>query len=276
MGEGDRSISLLGRLLQHAESTARWNVYFGKGRDSYDVPGRVAHESIFNLNDGAYRCPSSQQGFAPFTTWTRGQAWILCGYPEQLEWLSTLPASAFEGLTVGGDKADKARILARFLETAIATAEFFIRETPTDGVPYWDTGAPGLAKLGNYQDRPADPYNDHEPVDSSAAVIAAQGLYRLARYLDQSGSGDKAKRYRAAALTVAKTLLSEPYLSGDSAHEGLLLHSVYHRPNGWDHVPDGRKVPSGESSMWGDYHARELALLLLREAEGKPYLKFWL
>jgi unsaturated chondroitin disaccharide hydrolase len=276
MGEGDRSISLLGRLLQHAESTARWNVYFGKGRDSYDVPGRVAHESIFNLNDGAYRCPSSQQGFAPFTTWTRGQAWILCGYPEQLEWLSTLPASAFEGLTVGGEKADKARILARFLETAIATAEFFIRETPTDGVPYWDTGAPGLAQLGNYQDRPADPYNDHEPVDSSAAVIAAQGVYRLARYLDETGAADKAKRYRAAALTVAKTLFAEPYLSVDTAHEGLLLHSVYHRPNGWDHIPAGRKIPSGESSMWGDYHARELALLLLREAEGKPYLKFWL
>jgi hypothetical protein len=276
MGEGDRSISLLGRLLQHAESTARWNVYFGKGRDSYDVPGRVAHESIFNLNDGAYRCPSSQQGFAPFTTWTRGQAWILCGYPEQLEWLSTLPASAFEGLTVGGEKADKARILARFLETAVATAEHFIRETPVDGVPYWDTGAPGLSKLGNYQDRPADPYNDHEPVDSSAAVIAAQGLYRLARYLEQNGGADKARRYRAAALTVAKTLFAEPYLSVDTGHEGLVVHSVYHRPNGWDYVPDGRKVPSGESSMWGDYHARELALLLLREAEGKPYLKFWL
>ncbi|HEV7499871.1 MAG TPA: glycosyl hydrolase, partial [Vicinamibacteria bacterium] len=29
MGEGDRRISLLGRLLQHAEATARFNVYFG-------------------------------------------------------------------------------------------------------------------------------------------------------------------------------------------------------------------------------------------------------
>jgi hypothetical protein len=28
--------------------------------------------------------------------------------------------------------------------------------------------------------------------------------------------------------------------------------------------------------MWGDYHARELALLLLREAEGRPYLRFFL
>jgi unsaturated chondroitin disaccharide hydrolase len=34
-------------------------------------------------------------------------------------------------------------------------------------------------------------------------------------------------------------------------------------------------VPNGESSMWGDYHARELALLLLREAKGDPYLSFF-
>jgi unsaturated chondroitin disaccharide hydrolase len=34
-------------------------------------------------------------------------------------------------------------------------------------------------------------------------------------------------------------------------------------------------VPNGESSMWGDYHARELALLLLREARGEHYLTFF-
>jgi hypothetical protein len=28
--------------------------------------------------------------------------------------------------------------------------------------------------------------------------------------------------------------------------------------------------------MWGDYHARELALLIQREATGAPYLKFFL
>ena len=134
----------------------------------------------------------------------------------------------------------------------MATAELFIRETPADGVPYWDTGAPGLAQLGDYLDRPADPFNDHEPVDSSAAAIAAQGLFRLARYLD----AERRRRQGQAlpgrpALTVARTLFAEPYLSTDTGHEGLLLHSVYHRPNGWDHVPDGRKVPCGESSACG-------------------------
>jgi unsaturated chondroitin disaccharide hydrolase len=269
MGEGDRRISLLGRLLQHAEATARFNVYFGAGRDAYDVRGRVAHESIFNVNDGAYRCASSQQGYSPFTTWTRGLAWILCGYPEQLEFLATLPAAAFEGF------GEKGRLLERFLEVATATADFFIAQTPTDGVPYWDTGAPGLAHLGDYLDRPAEPFNEHEPVDSSAAAISAQGLLRLGNLLVARGEVDRGRAYRQAGFTVARTLFAEPYLSTDDAHEGLLLHSVYHRPNGWDFVPPGRKVPCGESSMWGDYHARELALLLQREAAGGPYLKFF-
>jgi hypothetical protein len=54
----------------------------------------------------------------------------------------------------------------------------------------------------------------------------------------------------------------------------LLLHVVYHRPRGWDHVPAGRNVPCGESAMWGDYHAMELALLIKRLAEGE-YLTFF-
>jgi hypothetical protein len=57
--------------------TADFAVYYGEGRDAYDVRGRVAHESIFNPADGAFRCPSTQQGYSPFTTWTRALAWIM-------------------------------------------------------------------------------------------------------------------------------------------------------------------------------------------------------
>jgi unsaturated chondroitin disaccharide hydrolase len=71
------------------------------------------------------------------------------------------------------------------------------------------------------------------------------------------------------------TLFDEPYLSTDPKHQGLILHSVYHRPNGWDYVPRGQKVPCGESSMWGDYHAREAALYVQRIAESGPYLAFF-
>jgi len=74
---------------------------------------------------------------------------------------------------------------------------------------------------------------------------------------------------------VLGTLLGEPYLSVSRRHEGLLLHSVYHRPNGWDSVPQGRTVPCCESSMWGDYHLREAALYVQRLARREPYLTFW-
>jgi len=269
MGERDERISLLGRLIEHARNTARWNIYYGEGRDAYDVRGRTAHESIFNVNDGAYRCPSTQQGYSPFSTWTRGLAWAMLGFSEQLEYVATLPDEELE--PYGG----RAAVEATLRKAATATCDFYLAHTPTDGVPYWDTGAPGLVHLGDYLDRPADPYNDHEPVDSSAAAIGAQGLLRLGRYLTGAGRTEEGRRYWQAGLTVAATLFDEPYLSTDPGHQGLILHSVYHRPNGWDHVPAGQRVPNGESSMWGDYHARELALYLQRVARDEPYLTFF-
>ena len=64
--------------------------FSAEGRDTYDVRGRTAHESIFNVNDGNYRCPNSQQGYSPFSTWTRGLAWAMLGFAEQLEFFDTL------------------------------------------------------------------------------------------------------------------------------------------------------------------------------------------
>jgi len=252
--ENDREISLLERLKTHALCTAKWSIYYGQGRDAYDVRGRTAHEIIFNLNDGNCRCPNSQQGFSPFSTWTRGLAWAMCGMAEQLEFLET----------IGPDETTP-----RLIEAARATCDFYIEHAAAaDGIPYWDTGAPNLHKLVDWQSRPADPFNQHEPVDSSAAAIAAQGLLRLGRYT-------KEDRYIQAGLTVLDTLLDEPYLSTAAGHQGLILHSVYHRPNDWDYIPVGRKIPCGESSMWGDYHAREAALYVQRIVENKPYLTFW-
>jgi hypothetical protein len=270
MGEGDTKINLLRRLLQHAETTSRYIVFFGNGRDHWDVRGRVAHEAIFNLDGGAYRCPSSQQGYSPFSTWTRGLAWIILGYTEQLEYLSALPAKAFSGLALSY-YPDKKAVLTRFLDTATAVSDFYIANTPTDGIPYWDTGAPGLAGMGDYLDRQADPYNDIEPVDASAAAIAAQGLLRLGTYL----KGADGERYLKAGMKTAETLMAAPYLSTATGHEGLLLHAVYHQPNAWDYVPRGKHVPSGESCQWGDYHLLELALWLKRHLAGKPELKFY-
>jgi hypothetical protein len=262
MAERDARISLLNRLIQHSRTTAEFAIYYGQSRDAYDVRGRTAHESVFNTNDGNYRCPNSQQGFSGFTTWTRGLAWAICGFAEQLEFLATRPNFEFEGF--GGRKG----VESTLKNAAVATADFYLEHACACGVPIWDTGAPNLHRMPGYASRPADPFNEWEPIDSSAAAIAAQGLLRLGNHL-------KNKNYRQAGLTILSTLLHEPYLSTDPKHQGLLLHSVYHRPNGWDYVPKGQKVPNGESSMWGDYHLRELALMVLKEHRNEPYLTFF-
>jgi hypothetical protein len=264
MAEQDQKVSLLRRLLDHAELTARFNIYYGRGRDLYDVRGRTAHETIFNVKDGTFRCANTQQGYSPFSTWMRGLAWALLGYTEQLEFLGTL--------RVSGRLRSAIRL---FFEAARATADFYIDHACTDGIPIWDTGAPGLRFLRDYLSKSSDPFNAFEPVDSSAAAIAAQGLIRLGNLLITQGEEKNGKRYRQAGLTVTDTLCAQPYLSVQARHQGLLLHSVYHRPNGWDYVAPRQKIPNGESSMWGDYHLRELALLVLREAKSEPYLVFF-
>lgn len=266
MGENDARISLLGRAVEHLQNTARYSVYYGDGRDAYDVRGRTAHEAIFNVTDGQFRCPGTQQGYSPFSTWTRGLAWALLGFAEQLQFLKQLKADTLAPFV------KKKALLKELRRAAEAVAEFYIANTPLDGIPYWDTGAPGLAKMGNYLARPAEPNNSHEPVDSSAAAIAAQGLLRLGDFLGKKKAGAV---YWQAGLQVSATLLAAPYLSENPKHEGLLLHVVYHRPRGWDYVPKGKKVPQGESAMWGDYHLLELAVYIQRLLTGAAQHAFY-
>ena len=267
-GEGDVRIDLLGRAIQHAKATADYSVYYGKGRDAYDVRGRTAHESIFNTNDGNYRCPNAQQGFSGYTTWTRGLAWAMCGFAEELELMAQLPGK----LLIPHGGMDE--IEAFMLEAAMATCDFYIENTALDGIPYWDCGAPALHKIEDLLDKNADPFNAHEPVDSSAAAIGAQGLLRLGTYLKKRDP-EKSRKYWQAGLTVMKRLLEEPYLSTDPEHQGILLHSIYHEPNAWDHKPEKGRVAYGESSMWGDYHMREAALYLSKIIKNEQYYTFF-
>lgn len=268
MHENDRAADLLKRAVLHGLCTNQYILFHGEGQHTYDVAGRTAHEATFNRNDGSFRSRGTQQGYSPFSTWTRGLAWAMLGYAEELEFFATIDAGKFEA-SVGLKKSD---VVAAFESAARETCDHYLNDcAASDGIVYWDDGAPGLAKLGDWKLRPADPFNDYEPVDSSASAIAAQGLTRFGRYLGSAGA-----KYSAAGLAIAKRLLSDDYLATKPEHQGLLLHSVYHRPNGWDHVPADRKVPCGESSMWGDYHLLELGLLIARLADSsKPYLTFF-
>jgi unsaturated chondroitin disaccharide hydrolase len=263
LDENDIQVDLLQKAVTHGMTTAKYAVYYGEGRDSYDTWGRVAHESIFNTNDGNYRCPNSQQGFSGFTTWTRGLAWAMVGFSEFLEYLNQ-DSIDFEGIE---------DVKENFLKAAKATCDFYIKNTSSDGIPYWDTGAPKIHNLGKYQYRKAEIFNDFEPIDSSAAAIAAQGLLRLSNILKESEPVE-AKKYQQAGLTTLHTLLTDDYLAIEPVHQGILKHSIYHRPNGWDHIPEGEKVPANESSMWGDYHMVELCFLAHKMNQDKYYTFF--
>ena len=164
-----------------------------KAATAYDVRGRTAHESMFNINDGNYRCPNSQQGYSPFSTWTRGLAWAMCGFAEQLELFDTLEGHE--------------ETFAIMEKAARATCDFYIEHTPPDGIPYWDTGAPGLAQLGDWR-------------------AAKRPIRTTTRARRQFGGGDRAQGLLAAgtpiegrslfegrADSVRDTLFAEPYLS---------------------------------------------------------------
>lgn len=267
-GENDKRISIVQRAIKHIISTLNYSIFYGEGRDSYDVSGRTAHETIFNTNDGNYRCPNTQQGYSGFSTWTRGLSWAISGLGETLEIIEQIDPADYASVI------SKEDLIQKMTVAAVATSDFYLENTPTDGIPFWDTGAPRLQELGDYLNRPSDPFNGVEPIDSSAACITAQGLIRIANFLKKSDP-TRSEKYLQAGIQIAANLFQEPYLSSSADHQGLILHSIYHQPNGWDYQPEPGKAPYGESCMWGDYHARELALLLQRMKDGATYYSFF-
>ena len=42
------------------------------------------------MKEGNYRCSNSQEGYSPFSTWTRGLAWAMYGFTEDLVFIRTL------------------------------------------------------------------------------------------------------------------------------------------------------------------------------------------
>ena len=211
------------RAIEHCRTSAH-HLVRRDGPELGAEDGSVAHEAIFNTERGRgeFRCLSTQQGYSPFTCWSRGLAWAIYGFAEAHRYT--------------GDAA--------FLETAERCAAYYLARTPEHGVPYWDYGAPGIPD---------------EPVDSSAAAIAACGLLILAERELSARTPERAalaERHRALALRIAATLADDAYQGASRpGEEGILLHGVYHRPRGWG---------VDASVMWGDYFFLELVERLLR------------
>ena len=266
MEEQDASVSLLDRLLDHARATAQYNVYFGRGRDA--LRRARPHGAREPLQRRERHLPRPEHAAGVFAL-QHVDARPRLG-DARLRRAARVPRHAARATRPTRRCCSRRRI---------ATCDHYIDEvTAADGIPYWDAGAPGLASLPDWRDRAADPFNEHEPVDSSAAAIARAGTAaaRARSWPARRGSQRPTSTCRPACACV-ETLFEEsgPYLSIDPKHQGLLLHSVYHWPNRWDHVPPGATTPRGESSQWGDYHAREAGALREAARRGGPYLAFF-
>ncbi len=194
--------------------------------------GSTSHEAIFDLETGECLRQTTHQGYRGDSCWSRGLAWSLYGFTR-----SYLQTGRIE-----------------YLETATLNANYYLENTPPDGVTPWDYDAPDDGPLSRSQ------------VDTSACAIAASGLLDLA---DVTPDGVRARAYRDFALTSLRTL-SEKYLGAlTPGFEGVLNGGVYHIH---------KNLGVHEAVMFGEYffvEALDKALKTLRRRATpqlvKPY-----
>ena len=157
------------------------------------------------MDTGEFLRHSTHQGYRGDSTWSRGLAWALYGF----------------GSVYQHTKDE------RFLQTAEACADFYMANTGDSGVPPWDYDAPEPSRS--------------QP-DSSAAAIAASGLWQLSEI---SIDGTRKRRYRQYAQTALQTLTSDEYLAINTpGWEGILKRGVYHVH---------KELGVDESVMWGEF-----------------------
>ncbi len=179
--------------------------------------GSTSHEGIFDLETGEFLRQTTHQGYRGDSCWARGLTWALYGFG-----------------TVYTQTQD-----ARFLQTAEACADFYMAHTPESGVAPWDYDAPAESR---------------EQPDSSAAAIAAMGLWQLSKI---SGDCTRRRLYRQYAITILKSLMGDDYLAIHTpGWEGILKRGVYHIH---------KKLGVDESVMWGEYFFVEAVCTVLGE-----------
>lgn len=209
---GDEHLSAIAH--RHCETTRRVLV---RG------DGSTAHEALFDVTTGECLRQSTHQGYRGDSCWSRGLAWSLYGFTRSYR--------------------QTGRPL--YLATAMANADYYLSQTPANGVTPWDYDAPESGPLARTQ------------VDTSACAIAASGLLDLA---DAAPDATRARAYRDQALTSLLTLCREHLGRNRPGFEGILDGGVYHLHKG---------LGVHEAVLFGEYFFVEAlvkALAVLRRA----------
>ncbi|KAB5533356.1 Six-hairpin glycosidase-like protein [Coniochaeta sp. 2T2.1] len=175
----------------HAQRLLRTNVRHETTANRLGYSGPLFstfHVANLDQSTGDLKERCTAQGYARDSTWARGQAWGILGYAQTFGWTGK----------------------PEFLEASCGLAEYFLLRLETspdcverrleDGttcgryVPLWDFDAP---------------VNPNNPLrDSSAGIIAANGMLVLSQNLTAVGHHALAVRYREAAVLLVKDALS--------------------------------------------------------------------
>ncbi|KFY50450.1 hypothetical protein V495_00250 [Pseudogymnoascus sp. VKM F-4514 (FW-929)] len=148
------------------------------------------HVINFDAQTGEVKERRTAQGYSAESTWARGQAWGIFGYAQTYTWSRD----------------------TEFLSTACGMAEYFLwrLETAPSCVERPVAG-PGSSTTGRYVplwDFDAPIEDESNPLrDSSAGVIAANGMLLLSQSMTELGDEIMAERYRSAAIKIVADTL---------------------------------------------------------------------
>ncbi len=174
----------------------------------------TAHTYLFNP-DGTPKGEMTHQGYSDDSCWARGQGWAISGFAMAYRFTN--------------DES--------FLETAIGCAAKYIELAEENLIPKWDLIFKG---------------DDTQPVDTSAAAIAANGFMEI---YDATGI----QLYKDYAYLILSELY-ENYSSKDMpAYQGLIREAVGNMP---------QNTNISVSLIYGDYYFVELLSRLLGTSKG--------
>jgi unsaturated chondroitin disaccharide hydrolase len=165
--------------VSHAYQTAKHQF-----RDDYTTYHVVNYDSTTGLPIRKF----TWQGYKNESVWSRGQAWVIYGFTFCYRETKDV----------------------NFLIAAKNAANWFIQNSPQDGIPYWDFNAP---------------YIPNEERDASSACIVAAALLELCQFVKPA----EQKFYFKHAEKLLQTL-SRNYTSKFSVHSGIIEHSVGGKP----------------------------------------------
>ena len=195
--------------------------------------GSTYHVVNYTASTGAVYNKFTAQGFADWSTWSRGQAWCVYGFTMAYRYTGHQP----------------------FLQTAVRAANYFeahLNET-VDSVPYWDF---------------LSPFNtSYQPRDTSAGAIFASALTELSQYV----SAAQRSSYYATVERVLTGLVgerSEYYVANGVGGVRLPAVLVNATTGPWHGF--GSSAPYNVGESYADYYLTEALVRLSALSEGKP------